>query len=105
MLHILHVKTTIKIVSGVEQSGIPDTIGWTKPLSGSYGDSIERLSPIKCFYLSTMVALGQLNRILATIGESFCIRAWSLTGIITKVSLFRGRKDIPSPLRANCGLK
>jgi len=62
---------TIKIVSGVEQSGIPDTIGWTKPLSGSYGVSIERLSTIKCFCLSTMVALGQLNRILATIGESF----------------------------------
>jgi len=64
-------RLTIKIVSGVEQSGIPDTIGWTKPLSGSYGDSIERLSPIKCFHLSTMVAPGQLNRILATIWESF----------------------------------
>ena len=62
---------TIKSVSGVEQSGIPDTIGWTKPLSSSYGDSIERPSPIKCFFLPTVVALGQLNRILATIGESF----------------------------------
>jgi hypothetical protein len=48
---------TIKIVSGVEQSGIPDTIGWTKPLSGSYGDSIGRLSRIKCVFPPAMVAL------------------------------------------------
>jgi len=40
-----------------EVKRIPDTIGWTKPRSGSYGDSIEQLRSSRCFHMTTMVVL------------------------------------------------
>lgn len=37
------VSISVKIVSGVERSGIPDTIKMSEVAGRSYGDSIEQL--------------------------------------------------------------
>ncbi len=43
MLDTLQPKISVKIVSGVERSGIPDTIKMSEAAGRSYGDSIEQL--------------------------------------------------------------